>query len=241
MAPSTVMSPPSLPTALLLDAGNTLVFLACDVVSEILGELGQPLSAATVEASLAAAHLAYAAELRGGASHEDGWRRFMLALVCSAGVAPESADAAVARLRAEHDRFNLWRRVPPDLPVALRRIRERGVLLAVVSNSEGRLAALLERVGLLQAFDLVVDSALEGVRKPDPEIFWRACRRLDVPPGECLYAGDIPDVDVVGARAAGLGAALIDASGIHPDYAEAPRYASVAELVDRLLSPLNAG
>jgi putative hydrolase of the HAD superfamily len=242
VASKSQMSPLPEPAALMLDAGNTVVFLACDVVAALLGELGHAVTPAAVEAALAPAQRAYAAELQVGRAHEDGWRGYMQALVCAAGVPRRAAPAAVERLRVEHDGFNLWRRVPPEVPGALERVRSRGIPLALVSNSEGKLGALLQRIGLGEAFDLVVDSALEGVRKPDPEIFWRACRRLGVEPARCLYAGDIPDVDVVGARRAGLEAVLIDAVGIHPDYRQAPRYASLGELVAVLLDdPISDG
>jgi putative hydrolase of the HAD superfamily len=106
-----------------------------------------------------------------------------------------------------------------------------GIRLGVVSNSEGHIEALLQHVGLGVHLELVVDSALEGVHKPDPEIFRRALTRLGVEPRQAIYVGDIPAVDVGGARAAGMEGVLIDAFGHHRDYADAPRVESVAELV----------
>jgi len=152
-----------------------------------------------------------------------------------AGAAAERCDALVAAIRREHaEGRNLWRRVPDGLREALTALRERGVHLGVVSNSEGGLAPLLEEVGLGGLFSIVVDSHHEGVAKPDPEIFLRAARRLGVEPARCLYAGDIHEVDVVGARAAGMAAALIDEMDAHPGYSEAPRFRSVVELVKAL-------
>ena len=55
-------------------------------------------------------------------------------------------------------------------------------------------------------------------------------------PSRALYAGDIPSVDVDGARAAGLRAALIDPLGFYPQHESSARFASVAELVDALAS-----
>ena len=61
-----------------------------------------------------------------------------------------------------------------------------------------------------------MDSHIEGVEKPDPQIFRIALERMGVAPERALYVGDIRSVDEVGARAAGLHFVLIDPFG---DYA----------------------
>jgi putative hydrolase of the HAD superfamily len=105
----------------------------------------------------------------------------------------------------------------------------------VVSNSDGRAAAALAAAGLLDAFEFVIDSGEVGVEKPDPRIFQIALDRLGVSPAAALYVGDLYEVDVVGARAAGLDVVLLD-----PDGANAGRgvrtFRSVAELADGLLA-----
>ncbi|MFK7990059.1 MAG: HAD family hydrolase [Sandaracinaceae bacterium] len=219
-------------TALLLDAGNTLVFLEFEAVAEVVRRRGAAVSAATLRNAEASAKRRYQRLLHDGASHEDGWRLYMRTLLQTAGVASDAS--AVDALREEHDRFNLWRRVPTDLVPALDRAQAAGLRLGVVSNSEGALDALFQRVGLGGRFEVVVDSALEGVRKPDPVIFQRALSRMEVAPNEVIYAGDIPDVDVDGARAAGLHAALIDPAG-HFEQHQGARFASVAGLIESLL------
>ena len=79
----------------------------------------------------------------------------------------------------------------------------------MVSNSDGRVAEALEAAGLRAYFDVVVDSALVGVEKPDPAIFRAALDVLGVPPEEALYVGDLYEVDVLGANAAGIPAVLL--------------------------------
>jgi FMN phosphatase YigB (HAD superfamily) len=59
--------------------------------------------------------------------------------------------------------------------------------------------------------------------------------RLGLPAERAIYAGDIPEVDVLGARAAGMEGVVVDAFG-HYAGGEWPRVASVAELVDALLA-----
>ena len=217
--------------ALLLDAGNTVVFLDTSAVAAVAAAHGVSVEAATLSAVEGAAKRRYEARLAEGASHESGWRLYLTTLLVEAGVDDARAEALIDPLRAAHDELNLWRRVPADLPGALERARAMGLRLGVVSNSEGGLPALFSRVGLGDAFEIVVDSAHEGVRKPDPEIFHRALRRMGLSPAQALYAGDIPSVDVEGARAAGLDAALIDPLGFYPDHI-GPRFDSVAALVE---------
>jgi putative hydrolase of the HAD superfamily len=63
-------------------------------------------------------------------------------------------------------------------------------------------------LALASLFDAVLISDAEGCRKPDIQIFRRALERLDVKPGESVFVGDNPAVDVAGARAAGMLAIL---------------------------------
>lgn len=230
----------SLPEALLLDAGQTFVFVDHEAIRAALASLGHDVPAAALMDSQHQAHRHYAQRLQTGLPHEDGWMSFMQVWIELAGVAAADAPSAVVALRREHDRFNFWRRVPDDVPPALSRVRAAGIKLGVVSNSEGKLLSLLDRLDLSASFDVIVDSGVEGCSKPDPEIFWRACRRLGVAPERCVYAGDLPEVDVAGARRAGIAPVLIDSAWKY-DAADAPRYRSLAAYIAELLSATERG
>jgi putative hydrolase of the HAD superfamily len=233
-----VLPPGALPPrleALLLDAGDTLIFLDATAVSHALAEQGVELAAERIAGALHGAKQSYQALLARGGRHEDGWSVLVLGMLVRAGLAEPGARALLPGLRRVHDEFYFWRRVPEGLPHALARARAGGIRLAVVSNSEGKIGAMLERVGLAEHFELIVDSHLEGVQKPDPEIFRRALGRLGVAAERALYAGDIPEVDVLGARAAGMASVLVDAFG-HYAGSEWPRVGSVAELTEGLLA-----
>lgn len=219
----------------LLDAGNTVIFLDHEAVADIVTSHGEPVDARALRKVEGVAKQRYEALLARGVSHERGWGLYLSSLLVEAGVEEAAARSMVAPLRRAHDAFNLWRLVPPELPRALDRLREAGLRTAIVSNSEGKLPDVFRRVGLGDAFELIVDSHLEGVRKPDPEIFRRALSRLGVAPERAVYLGDIPGVDVVGAKAAGLSAVLVDALDFYPKHTASPRVRSVAEYVDGLL------
>lgn len=220
--------------ALLLDAGNTVVFLDMEAVAAVARAHAVEVDPSRLLGVEGRAKRRYEELLAQGGGHEDGWRLYLTTLLCEAGVERERAAALIDPLRAAHDQLNLWRRVPRDLPAALARARSMGLRVGIVSNSEGKLPELFAHVGLGEAFELVVDSAHEGVRKPDPEIFRRALERMRVAPRQALYAGDIPSVDVDGAHAAGLQAALIDPFDFYPEHRSSPRFASVGELVAAL-------
>lgn len=219
----------------LLDAGNTVIFLDHEAVADIVTSHGHTVDARVIARSEGAAKRRYEGLLRAGVSHEEGWGLYLRTLLEEAGLASEPAREMVVPLRRAHDAFNLWRRVPSDLRGALERLRNKGIRVAIVSNSEGRLPDVFDRVGLGDAFELVVDSHHEGVRKPDPEIFRRALLRLGVDASRALYLGDIPGIDVEGAHAAGMKAVLVDALGFYPDHTGSPRVESVAEFVDRFV------
>lgn len=100
-----------------------------------------------------------------------------------------------------------------DAPGALRRARERGQRVVVVSNWDCSLGDVLERVGLAGGLDGVLTSAEVGAAKPSPVIFQRALDLAGVAPEQALHVGDSVAEDIEGARAAGLGALLVARDG----------------------------
>jgi FMN phosphatase YigB (HAD superfamily) len=86
---------------------------------------------------------------------------------------------------------------------------------------------------MTSAFDVVLDSADEGVEKPDPRFFEIALERSGAQASTTIHVGDLYYVDVVGARNAGLRAVLLDEANLRPD-ADCPRVRTLSELVDRV-------
>jgi HAD superfamily hydrolase (TIGR01549 family) len=162
-----------------------------------------------------------------------GWLYFNL-ILDRAGV-PRSAatDAALAELHAYHEEFNLWEYLPDDVRPALTSLGASGLKLTVVSNANGRLRTLLDRLAIAQCFHCVLDSHDEGVEKPDPKFFQIALERSGARPESTIHVGDLYQVDVVGARAAGLRGVLLDIAGLYGD-ADCPRVRSLGELVEQI-------
>lgn len=217
-----------------LDAGNTIVFLDHQAVADVVSAHGHPIDARALQAVEGSAKRRYEALMRQGVSHEDGWGLYLVTLLAAAGIGETHARALVVPLRRAHDAMNLWRRVPEGLHDALARLKEAGIHVSVISNSEGALPALFEKVGLAPFVEQVIDSHHEGVRKPDPELFVRALTRTGQHAASSVYLGDIPGVDVAGANAAGIRAVLIDPLGFYPDF-HGDKLPSVVAFVDRLL------
>jgi len=76
--------------------------------------------------------------------------------------------------------------------------------LAVVSNFDGRLRMILEQLGISKHFSHVFVSSEIGADKPDPEIFRRALKFINVSASDVLHVGDDPERDWAAAEAAGL-------------------------------------
>lgn len=162
-----------------------------------------------------------------------GWRFFDLILEHAGVARSEGTAAALSELHAYHTASNLWEYVPASVPPAIQALRARGLRIVVVSNANGTLRTHLDRLGLTPQFDLVLDSADEGVEKPDPRFFEIALEKSGAAKASTIHVGDLYYVDVVGARAAGLRGVLLDEADLRPD-ADCPRVRSLEELVDRI-------
>ena len=104
----------------------------------------------------------------------------------------------------------------PDTADMLARWKERGLRVALVSNSWPSLESHLARLGLREHLDEVVISARLGVWKPDEAIYRYAAAALDLPPGRLLVVDDAPDY-VAHARKLGFRALVIDRTGAGGD------------------------
>jgi putative hydrolase of the HAD superfamily len=115
------------------------------------------------------------------------------------------SDLAEALLRDYRAGFPSACVLFPDAAQSLSSLRAAGLKLGLITNGSLRMQSRkLECLALAPAFDTVLISDAEGVRKPDPEIFRRALERLSTQPEHAIFVGDHPEVDVSGARAVGM-------------------------------------
>ncbi len=223
----------------LFDAGGTLVHIDYDRVAEVVGGAGGTVDRARLPEGDAAARLRVDERLtRLSADQDNDAARvggYFHDLLVGAGMEAGAAAEFGPRVRAAHLEENLWRVPYADAAGVLARLRGAGLATGVISNADGRVRAVLERAGLADGLDYVIDSHEEGVEKPDPEIFHRAVARSGTAAERAIYVGDIYTVDVLGARAAGLAPCLLDPFGRYAER-ECARAASLTAFADALLS-----
>ena len=218
-------------STILFDAGNTLAFIDLDRVAQVLASLGADgvQDLAPIEAAARAA-MYRCAEHDPSLTDRDRWTIYVDEMLGGLGLPRGNGrDRILTALDAAHRAENLWRRVEPDTAPALDRLRAHGFRLGVVSNADGRVRRLLEDLGLASRFEVIVDSHVVGVEKPDPRIFEIALAAMGEAAPRAVYVGDFPQVDVVGARRAGIRPILLDPLGIAGDVG-CPVIARLSEL-----------
>jgi FMN phosphatase YigB (HAD superfamily) len=219
---------------LFLDAGGVLCHPSWTRVSEALANEGIVVAPERLAAAEPLAKLDIdRAQVVGRTDDKTrGWLYFDKVLA-HAGVPPSRAtDAARAVVAEYHRTNNLWEDVPGDVPPALERFRSIGLTLVVVSNANGRLRHLFDRLALTRHFDVVLDSHEWQVEKPDRRLFEIALEQSGADPRYTAHVGDLFHVDVVGARNAGLReGVLLDSAGLYPG-ADCRRIRRLDELAD---------
>jgi putative hydrolase of the HAD superfamily len=104
-------------------------------------------------------------------------------------------------------------RLYPETKTVLKTLQEQAYRLGIVSNWSWNLIDYCKHVGIAEDFAVIMASAYAGCNKPHPGIFRLTLERLGVPPERALHVGDSYKADVLGARAAGLEAILLDRDG----------------------------
>jgi putative hydrolase of the HAD superfamily len=203
--------------AIFFDAGNTLVRMNYDAIAGELSRHGVSVEAPALERADWRARVRLDAEVLSGCdgriSTEDraAAERYLEYLLDAAGITDGGVIRAVAAWRRSYNvPVGLWDAPVPGAESALTAVRRAGLVTAVISNSNGSIRGILDRLGLGRYLDFVLDSAEVGVEKPDPRLFQLALDRAGVRPAEAAYVGDLYSVDVLGARAAGLDGVLLD-------------------------------
>ncbi len=218
-----------------LDAGGVLLFPNWVRISDALAQHGVEVAPGALAAAEPRAKRTLDRGDMVGATDDTsrGWLYFNLILTAAGVPLSGATAAALDDLHAYHDTHNLWELVPDDVVPALVALRERGLRLTVVSNANGTLCAHAERVGLSPLVDCILDSCDLGVEKPDPRLFEIALERSGADRETTIHVGDLYEVDVVGARAAGIRGVLLDAAGLYDDV-DCPRVRSLDQLVSAI-------
>lgn len=136
------------------------------------------------------------------------WRSYSSALLKNCRI--EDPDGKIAEALSERLRSpKIWTSFYDAKP-ALESLRKLGCLVGVITNAESNLADVLDNAGLSQYIDTVTTSEEVGVEKPDPAIFLKAMGKSGLEPKRCVYVGDVPEIDILGARNAGMTQVWLD-------------------------------
>jgi putative hydrolase of the HAD superfamily len=220
-------------TTVLFDAGGVLLDLDYAFLRRLLEARDV---ATTLEALAAAESIARTAidrRVREGGRTSEAWRDYFRILLAQVGSPPEGSEEIIDTLAEAHQRVGLWTVAIDGAVTTVRTLKAAGHRIGVVSNAEGRVERDLNGAGYAGLFETVVDSHVVGVEKPDPEIFRIALRRMGVDAETAVFLGDVPAVDVAGARAAGMSAVLLDRHDLYAEV-DVPRLRSIAQLPDWL-------
>jgi len=143
-------------------------------------------------------------------------------------------EASATRREVQESMFALR----PEALSVIGQLRERGLLIGLVSDCTSELPDAWPRLPLAPLVDAPVFSCVERTRKPDPRLFHAVADRLPADPADCLYVGDGGGGELTGASSIGMRAVLLAGPDwhLHRDRrTEAdwpgPRISSLLELV----------
>jgi putative hydrolase of the HAD superfamily len=115
-------------------------------------------------------------------------------------------------------------------------LRKRGKRLGILTNGETLFQSRhIDALCLGDLVDEILISQAEGLRKPEAQLFHRAAARLAIKPSDCLFVGDNPSADILGAHAAGLQTAWFRCGQVWPAHLEpnpGPTIGCLPELLD---------
>jgi putative hydrolase of the HAD superfamily len=201
--------------AIFLDIGNTLRILLDDgphraaarkKITELLGSNENPEAFCEKLDARYKIYRKWAFDNLTEAPEADLWTRWL---------APDFPAERVAPLGFEltyQYRQSMGRRVVVENgKEVVVELHQRGYTLGIISNliTSQEIPDWMEEDGFTPYFKSVVLSSVFGRRKPDPEVFLEAARQAGVEPERCVYVGDNPKRDVIGARQAGFGMVVL--------------------------------
>lgn len=201
------------PLAVTFDFGQTLAKLDTSLTSARLAERGLHVDPNRIEHALPIAWKAYNDAVHQGLGGHP-WKILMRTLLERAAPSADARDIlqAVDFLWEQQPVKNLWRKPIPGMLELIDDLRAAKVPIGVVSNSEGRLAELIEELGWSNRFEVVADSGKLGLEKPHRAIFDWTAERLGVPVERIVHVGDSLAADVEGALGAGMSAIWFDSA-----------------------------
>ncbi len=144
-------------------------------------------------------HMTEKDRTRGNLTIEEGLEKALMTL---GSYEKESVELTAGKRReALSDSFN---NIPENSIELLRKLKGKGILTGLISNCYSDEREFIKNSPLYPYFDVAMLSYEQGIGKPEPEIFRRMIKALEVRPDECLYVGDGGSGELFAARDAGM-------------------------------------
>ena len=119
-----------------------------------------------------------------------------------------------------------------DVLPTLKTLKERGLVLGMLTNLSQDMDAVFTRLGLEPYIDFAVTPGEAGADKPQPPIFLMALERARAKASEAVHVGDQYNIDIIGARGVGIKAILLDRYDQYPEVTDCPRIRALPEIVN---------
>ncbi len=160
------------------------------------------------------------------------YARYEGILLKEAGI--EVSEQTILELLGKVQQFDMKLVLFDDVVPALTDLKDRGLVLGLISNVERDMTSLLSRLSLTSLLEVVVTSQNAGFSKPQPEIFQEAQRQAGVQAAEAMYVGDQYQIDIIGANKVGMKGVLLDRGDDFEEAADCPRLQSLIQVVKYL-------
>lgn len=177
-----------------------------------------------------------------GTTHDDAsqsrdhylaWQRERLHSLLARCDVPEAVVEELSeQLRRPENRSKMI--AYPDADVVLDELRNRGVQIAICSNWDWDLAESVRHSQLDHHFDVLINSAWVGARKPHTRIYEHTLETLEADPSTTLFVGDTWNCDISGPMGHGMHAAYVRRPHRDPDHTR-PHGATIDHVYTDLL------
>ena len=146
----------------------------------------------------------------------------------------EASQELIAGILGKLRKLNLKLALFDDVMPALTHLKGLERILGLISNVDRDIGPICQELGLSAMLEAVVTSQEMGFSKPQPEIFLAAVKQAGVKPQEAIYVGDQYQIDVVGAKGAGMLGILLDRHGYFGEVTDCPKVRSLTEVTGYL-------
>ncbi len=153
-------------------------------------------------------------------------------LLKEAGI--EASEKLIFDMLGKMRQFDMKLVLFDDVVPTLTDLKNRGLILGLISNVDRDVTSLLNELGLPSLLQVTVTSQSVGFNKPHPEIFQAALKQAEIQAQESIYVGDQYQIDVVGANKVGMKGLLLDRGDFFEETTDCPRIQSLTQVAEHL-------